>query len=145
MLTRPQRAPRLLTHIGFDGTHNGSKPGPKVPLTVRARVKPLSNVVSAFGDRSRPVRSSKGRLNLIRVAVITIVGALFLSRPAYAYFDPGTGSLFVQLLLGGLAGLAVASKLFWSQIKAFLRNLFSKKVDQEKDFPENRGEDEEGE
>lgn len=33
-----------------------------------------------------------------------------------AYMDPGTGSLFLQLLLGGLAGAAVALKLGWRRL-----------------------------
>ncbi len=36
-----------------------------------------------------------------------------------AYMDPGTGSLFLQLLLGGVAGLAVFVKLFWQRILSF--------------------------
>ncbi len=30
--------------------------------------------------------------------------------------DPGTGSMLLQIILGGLAGLAVAGKLFWHRI-----------------------------
>ena len=30
-----------------------------------------------------------------------------------AYMDPGTGSLFLQLLLGGVAGAALIVKLYW--------------------------------
>ena len=37
-----------------------------------------------------------------------------------AYLDPGTGSLFLQLLLGGIAGLVVILKLYWHKILAFL-------------------------
>jgi hypothetical protein len=33
--------------------------------------------------------------------------------PVYAYLDPGSGSMFLQLLLGGIAGVAVILKLFW--------------------------------
>ena len=36
-----------------------------------------------------------------------------------AYLDPGTGSLFLQLLLGGIAGLVVILKLYWHKILAF--------------------------
>ncbi len=36
-----------------------------------------------------------------------------------AYMDPGTGSLFLQLLLGGVAGLLVFLKLFWHRITSF--------------------------
>ena len=37
-----------------------------------------------------------------------------------AYLDPGTGSLFLQLLLGGIAGLIVILKLYWQKILAVL-------------------------
>ena len=30
-----------------------------------------------------------------------------------AYLDPGTGSMLVQLLVGGLAAVAVAAKFYW--------------------------------
>ncbi len=45
--------------------------------------------------------------------------ALDLSRPAFAYLDPGTGSIILQLLLGGLAGGAVVAKLYWHKLKGF--------------------------
>jgi len=35
------------------------------------------------------------------------------AMPAYAYLDPGTGSMILQVLLGGFAGLALAGKLYW--------------------------------
>lgn len=34
-----------------------------------------------------------------------------------AYLDPGTGSLFLQILLGGVAGFFVFMKLFWQRIR----------------------------
>jgi hypothetical protein len=37
-----------------------------------------------------------------------------------AYLDPGTGSLLVQLIVGGVAAAAVAVKLFWYRILRFL-------------------------
>ena len=38
-----------------------------------------------------------------------------------AYLDPGAGSLFLQALAGGVAGLVVLAKLYWSRIKRVLR------------------------
>ena len=38
-----------------------------------------------------------------------------------AYLDPGTGSMLVQLLVGGLAAAAVAIKLYWYRILRLLR------------------------
>lgn len=37
-----------------------------------------------------------------------------------AYLDPGSGSLFLQLLLGGIAGVAVLGKVVWHRIKSSL-------------------------
>lgn len=53
-------------------------------------------------------------------ALLTLA-LLLLPTPALAYLDPGTGSVFMQILLGGLAGLAVAGKLFWQRITGFFR------------------------
>ena len=33
-----------------------------------------------------------------------------------AYLDPGTGSLIVQLILGGFAAVAVTAKLWWHRL-----------------------------
>ena len=40
-----------------------------------------------------------------------------------AYFDPGPGSLLVQAIVGGLAGLAVFGKYFWNAAIGRLRNV----------------------
>jgi len=37
-----------------------------------------------------------------------------------AYLDPGTGSVILQLLGGGLAAAAVMAKLYWGRILRFL-------------------------
>ena len=38
----------------------------------------------------------------------------------FAYLDPGTGSMLVQLLVGGFAAAGVAAKLYWRRITTFL-------------------------
>ncbi len=55
-------------------------------------------------------------------AIATAVGALFsvTSTPAYAYLDAGSGSVLLQLLLGGAAGLIVALRLWWRNILTML-------------------------
>jgi hypothetical protein len=39
----------------------------------------------------------------------------------FAYFDPGPGSLLVQALVGGTAGLIVFGKYLWNSAKGNLR------------------------
>ena len=41
------------------------------------------------------------------------------SIEAKAYLDPGTGSMILQVLLGGIAGVVVAVKLYWQKMKSF--------------------------
>jgi len=38
-----------------------------------------------------------------------------------AYFDPGAGSLLVQTLVGGSAGLLVAARYVWEIAASFVR------------------------
>ena len=37
---------------------------------------------------------------------------------AHAYLDPGTGSMLLQALLGGVAAVGVIAKLYWRRVTA---------------------------
>jgi hypothetical protein len=37
-----------------------------------------------------------------------------------AYIDPGSGSMILQMILGGLAAAAVFLKMFWHRVLVFL-------------------------
>jgi hypothetical protein len=39
----------------------------------------------------------------------------------FAYLDPGSASMILQMLVGGLAAVAVSLKLFWRRILKVLR------------------------
>lgn len=56
-----------------------------------------------------------------QVALIAIGIFLFLTAPAHAYLDPGSGSMVLQVLLGGVAAAAVVIKLMWHRILTILR------------------------
>jgi hypothetical protein len=56
--------------------------------------------------------------------------ALF-TQPAWAYLDPGTGSMLLQVILGGIAAVGVALKLGWHKIRAALG--FAKKSDEDEE------------
>ena len=38
-----------------------------------------------------------------------------------AYLDPGSGSMILQIIAGGLAAVAVTAKLYWNRLLRFLR------------------------
>lgn len=44
----------------------------------------------------------------------------FATTPAWAYLDPGTGSMLLQLLIGGVAGSLFVVKLYFGRLKSFL-------------------------
>lgn len=46
---------------------------------------------------------------------------LVLEQSAYAYIDPGSGSMLLQIILGGIAGAIVAVKLFWHRMRDILK------------------------
>ena len=46
--------------------------------------------------------------------------ALLFPTSAYAYLDPGAGSALIQGILGAVAAIGVALKLYWHRILKFL-------------------------
>jgi hypothetical protein len=59
-------------------------------------------------------RSARGALTALAAAATL---ALLAPAPALAYLDPGSGSVLLQLLLGGAAGVAVAARLLWQRLR----------------------------
>ena len=45
---------------------------------------------------------------------------------AHAYLDPGTGSALLQVLLAGVAGIAVCGKLCWRYVTTWFGATFGK-------------------
>jgi hypothetical protein len=43
------------------------------------------------------------------------------TTPAYAYLDPGTGSLILQAVIGVIAGALVALRIYWDRVKSFIK------------------------
>jgi uncharacterized membrane protein len=63
-----------------------------------------------------------------------VIFLFFVTPSAYAYIDPGTGSLLVQGLLAAVAGAMVTIRFYWQRIVAFFgrdKNRDSKNQDDE--------------
>lgn len=54
-------------------------------------------------------------------------------KPAYAYLDPGTGSLIFQVLAGVLLTIIYIIKRSYKNIKKFLTRLLSRKPKEKSD------------
>ncbi len=53
----------------------------------------------------------------VLLIAICIMSAQFIDpSSAYAYIDPGAGSIVLQVILGGVGALAIILKLFWERI-----------------------------
>jgi len=72
-------------------------------------------------------------LSLLIMPLFSIIIQMF------AYIDPGTGSIILQAIIAGVAGAAIAIKLFWHRIIVFLglRNKDKSEITDEEDDSEN--------
>jgi hypothetical protein len=57
---------------------------------------------------------------LLRCACFQLVILLSPGQLHAQYLDPGSGSILIQVLLGGLVGLAAVLKLYWSKIRGVI-------------------------
>lgn len=59
--------------------------------------------------------------NMTFIKLLFIINIFFFSgifiSDAYAYIDPGSGSMIIQILIGALAGVGIALKVYWVKIK----------------------------
>ncbi len=63
--------------------------------------------------------------------VFSCLIVLLATRPAYAYLDPGTGSMILQLLLGGVAGALMVGKLYYQKIRSVFAGFLGRQVQDE--------------
>lgn len=57
------------------------------------------------------------KLEKLLIGVILVAA---LPRPAFAYIDPGTGSMILQGLIAALAALALTIRLWWHRLMVLL-------------------------
>ena len=67
-------------------------------------------------------------------AAVLLSALLALPAWAWAYIDPGTGSMVLQLVIAGILGALYTIKLYWRRISAVLAKLLGRKSsEQDKD------------
>ncbi len=55
----------------------------------------------------------------MRILILAITLLLIFPAPSFAYLDPATGSMIIQGIIGAVAGLLVAVKLYWGKLTSF--------------------------
>lgn len=66
-----------------------------------------------------------------RLIPLTFVILILNTNYAYAYLDPGTGSIILQAILGAIAAGLTFFTNFWLKVKNFFKRIF-KKTDNKK-------------
>lgn len=90
------------------------------------------------------IMNKRPRLSALAARALSAGAFIFLfsTTPAHAYLDPGMGSLLLQTVIGGIAGLALVLKIYWHRIKRFFfRAEISVKTDQVGEEGHNRNSD----
>jgi len=62
---------------------------------------------------------------LLHTLTLVILLSFLFPRPVYAYIDPGTGSIIIQVLIGSLVGGLAIVGIFWRQVTSFFKRLLS--------------------
>ena len=55
------------------------------------------------------------------LALLVVIGLFASEAPVHAYLDPGSGSMLLQVLLGGFAAAGVIVKLYWNRVTSLFR------------------------
>jgi len=100
---------------------------PMIQMSPRFALEPHR----AGGGQTSAARGLARAARLIAALSVLFGSVVALSKPAFAYIDPGTGSLVIQAVLAAVLTVGATVKVFWHQIKEKYRNLFHK------DEPEN--------
>jgi hypothetical protein len=66
------------------------------------------------------MKMSNYKNNKVFITIATSLAVGIWSLPAYAYLDPGTGSMLIQGIIGVVAAAGVALKLYWHKIKLMI-------------------------
>ena len=72
-----------------------------------------------------------------------LIALLIFINPVYvyAYLDPGTGSMLIQMLIGGVVAAMFTIKIYWYQLKSFMKRNLGKKDTQLNEDSNNNEDD----
>ena len=62
-----------------------------------------------------------------KIVFITLLINFFFINNAFAYLDPGTGSIILQAILGAIAAAASYCAFYWNKVKNLFKKIFKKK------------------
>ena len=76
-----------------------------------------------------------------KILFLSFISLFLTISSAHAYLDPGTGSIILQGIIGAIAAIAVALKLYWHKLLKLLgvrkKIIIDQKNDQENKNTQN--------
>ncbi|HEY1386680.1 MAG TPA: hypothetical protein VGF43_23855 [Dongiaceae bacterium] len=70
----------------------------------------------------RRVRHASAKCLAIGAAAAALLSASY--GTAFAYLDPGTGSIILQSLIAGIIGSLAFARMYWTRLKDMFRRTF---------------------
>lgn len=65
--------------------------------------------------------------HLLRLSKYILIIYFFSLTNAFAYLDPGTGSVILQAIIAAIAAASATVTFYWRKIKMKIKSLFTKK------------------
>ena len=62
-----------------------------------------------------------------KILITSFVVIIFINNKAFAYLDPGTGSIILNALIASIAAGATYCSIYWQKIKYFFNKKNKKK------------------
>ena len=59
----------------------------------------------------------------MKTKILPAVYLLIISSNAYAYLDPGTGSIIIQGLIAAFLSVALVVKTYWFKVLGFIKKI----------------------
>lgn len=63
----------------------------------------------------------------MRLYILSAAFFAAFTLPAYAYLDPGTGSMILQGILGAIAVAGAVVSVYWTKLKLLVSSVFARK------------------
>ena len=73
--------------------------------------------------------------------LVVFLSLSLVPHDAFAYLDPGTGSVILQGVIGALAAIAVILKLYWHRLLRFFglrKDLTNNEIVNKQSYPDKR-------
>jgi len=91
---------------------------------IKNKISEFRVCINKQGKRNKTLSWTNISKFMIILSLIILNGIMF--DDAFAYIDPGSGSVVIQMIIGALVGVGVTIKVYWEKIKMKLSSFRQK-------------------